>query len=30
MKVALAVSQGNFAERYGLNYGSDWEVEFTK
>lgn len=30
MKVSLAVSQGNFCERYGLNYGSDWEVEFGK
>jgi S-adenosylmethionine hydrolase len=30
MKVSLAVSQGNFSERYGLNYGSDWEVEFEK
>jgi len=30
MKVSLAVSQGNFSERYGLNYGSDWEVEFSK
>ncbi len=30
MKVSLAVSQGSFCERYGLNYGSDWEVEFSK
>jgi len=30
MKVSLAVSQGSFCERYGLNYGSDWEVEFEK
>ena len=30
MKVSLAVSQGNFCERYELNYGSDWEVEFSK
>ncbi|MFH2039628.1 MAG: SAM-dependent chlorinase/fluorinase [Chloroflexota bacterium] len=30
MKVSLAISQGNFSERYGLNYGSDWEVEFSK
>jgi len=30
MKVSLAVSQGSFCERFGLNYGSDWEVEFRK
>jgi len=30
MKVSLAISQGNFCERYDLNYGSDWEVEFGK
>lgn len=30
MKISLAVSQGSFSEYYGLNYGSDWEVEFGK
>lgn len=30
MKVAMAVSQGSLCEKYGLSYGSDWTVEFTK
>lgn len=30
MKVAMAVSQGSLCEKYGLSYGSDWAVEFTK
>ncbi len=30
MKVALAVSQGSFSERYNLDFGPDWEVEFNK
>ena len=30
MKVAMAVSQGSFAERYRLGYGAEWVVEFTK
>lgn len=30
MKVAMAVSQGSFCEKYNLSYGSDWTVEFTK
>jgi S-adenosylmethionine hydrolase len=30
MKVALAVSQGSFSECYNLDFGPDWEVEFTK
>ena len=30
MKIALAVSQGNFSQLYNLNYGPDWEVEFEK
>ena len=30
MKVAMAVSQGSFAEQYGLGYGAEWAVEFTK
>ena len=30
MKVALAVSQGSFCERYNLDFGPDWEVEFNK
>ena len=29
MKIALAVSQGSFCERYGVSYGSDWKVIFT-
>lgn len=30
MKVAMAVSQGSFSEKYNLNYGPKWSVEFTK
>lgn len=30
MKVAMAVSQVSLCEKYGLSYGSDWTVEFTK
>jgi hypothetical protein len=30
MKVAMAVSQGSFCELYGLGYGPDWTLEFTK
>lgn len=30
MKIAVAVSQGNFCEQYDLNYGPEWTVEFTK
>lgn len=30
MKVAVAVSQGNFCKTYNLNYGPEWTVEFTK
>lgn len=30
MKIAMAVSQGNFCKKYGLDFGSDWKVEFTK
>ena len=30
MIVSLAISQGNFSERYKLSYGPDWEVTFEK
>ncbi|MCX6065386.1 MAG: SAM-dependent chlorinase/fluorinase [Chloroflexi bacterium] len=30
MKVALAVSQGSFCERYNLDFGPEWEVEFSQ
>ncbi len=30
MNVAMAVSQGNCCDTYGLSYGSDWQVRFTK
>ena len=30
MKVAMAVSQGSFSDKYSLSYGPDWKVEFTK
>lgn len=30
MKVAMAVSQGNFCKEYNLDFGPDWTVEFTK
>jgi len=28
MRVAVAVCQGSFAERYRVGYGPDWKVEF--
>ena len=30
MMVALAVNQGSFGERYTLNYGPAWRIEFSK
>lgn len=30
MKVAMAVSQGNFCQEYKLDFGPEWTVEFTK
>jgi S-adenosylmethionine hydrolase len=30
MTIALSVNQGSFCERYQLEYGSDWKVEFSK
>lgn len=30
MKVSLAVSQGNFSEKFNIGFGPEWEVEFTK
>lgn len=30
MKVALAVSCGSFEKQYGLGFGPDWRLEFTK
>lgn len=30
MKVALAVSQGSFSDRFGFEFGPDWNVEFRK
>ena len=30
MKVAVAISQGNFSERYHLDFGPMWEVEFRR
>ena len=30
MKVAMAISQGSFCEKYNLNFGSQWVVEFEK
>ncbi len=30
MKVAMAVSQGSLCNEFGLNYGPEWTVEFTK
>jgi S-adenosylmethionine hydrolase len=30
MKVALAVNQGSFSERYKIGYGPEWRVEFSK
>lgn len=30
MKVAMAVTQGSFSEKFGLNYGPQWEITFTR
>jgi S-adenosylmethionine hydrolase len=30
MKISVAVNQGSFCERYPINFGPDWEVEFVK
>ncbi len=30
MKVALAVSCGNFEKTYGLSFGADWQISFAK
>jgi hypothetical protein len=30
MRISLAVCEGRFSEKYGLGYGSDWEIEFQK
>jgi S-adenosylmethionine hydrolase len=30
MKVSVAVNQGSFCERYHLDFGPEWEVEFEK
>jgi hypothetical protein len=30
MRVAVAISQGSFADHYHLNFGPDWQVEFSK
>ncbi len=30
MKVAVAISQGSLCERYNLDFGPEWEVEFEK
>ena len=30
MMVSLAVSQGNFSEKYNIGFGPEWEVEFSK
>ena len=30
MKVSLAISQGSFCERYHLDFGPEWTVEFEK
>ena len=30
MKVAMAVSQGSMCQKYGLNFGPEWTVVFTK
>ena len=30
MKVALALSQGSFCKKYGLDFGPEWTVTFTK
>lgn len=28
MKIAMAVSQGSFCDKYGLSYGPEWEIQF--
>jgi len=30
MKISMAISQGSLIEKYNLNFGSDWIVEFQK
>lgn len=30
MKISVAISQDSFSERYNLDFGPDWEVEFEK
>ena len=30
MRVALAVNQGSFCEKYNMHFGPDWQVEFGK
>lgn len=30
VKIAMAVTQGSFCEKYGLSYGPEWTVTFTK
>ena len=30
MKIAMAVTQGSLAHTYGLSFGADWKVDFTK
>ncbi|PKO15844.1 MAG: DNA-directed RNA polymerase subunit delta [Chloroflexi bacterium HGW-Chloroflexi-10] len=30
MKVSVAISQGSFSDHYHLDFGPEWEVEFTK
>lgn len=30
MKVSVAISQGSFSERYNLDFGPAWEVEFSQ
>ena len=30
MMVSLAISQGSFSERYNIDFGPEWEVEFEK
>ena len=30
MRISVAISQGSFSERYNIDFGPEWEVEFTK
>ena len=30
LKIAMAVSQGSFAEKYSIGFGPEWTVEFSK